>query len=67
MVGMLMARDTGARQLPNDVSLKAASDAIQSLLAASGLSAASGDQLGALDPVDLTEYAGEMTVLVSCW
>lgn len=67
VVGMLMARDTGARQLPNDVSLKADSDAIQSLLAASGLSAASGDQLGALDPVDLTEYAGEMTVLVSCW
>jgi S1-C subfamily serine protease len=67
VVGMLMARETGSRQLPNDVSLKADSDAIQGLLESAGLSVASGDQLGALDPVDLTEYAGEMTVLVSCW
>ncbi|WP_370228893.1 trypsin-like peptidase domain-containing protein [Cognatishimia sp.] len=67
VVGMLMAREANARQLPNDVSLTADSEAIQALLAASGLNAASGDQIGALDPVDLTEYAGEMTVLVSCW
>ena len=68
VVGMLMSRPTsGSRQLPNDVSITADSDAIQSLLASAGLSAASQDQVGALDPVDLNEYAGEMTVLVSCW
>jgi hypothetical protein len=64
---MLMARATTGPQLPNDVSLKADGAAIQTLLANAGLAADTGDQLGALDPVDLTEYASEMTVLVSCW
>ena len=67
VVGMLMARATTGPQLPNDVSLKADGAAIQTLLANAGLAADIGDQLGALDPVDLTEYASEMTVLVSCW
>ena len=67
VVGMLMARATTGPQLPNDVSLKADGTAIQTLLANAGLAADIGDQLGALDPVDLTEYASEMTVLVSCW
>lgn len=68
VVGMLRARPaTGATQLPNNVSLTADAQAIQALLTASGLTAASADQAGALDPVDLTEYASEMTVLVSCW
>lgn len=68
VVGMLLARtNDGGRELPGDVSLSASADTLRDLLSQAGVSAQSGDQVGALDPVDLTAYAGEMTALVSCW
>ncbi|KMK66903.1 serine protease [Puniceibacterium sp. IMCC21224] len=67
VLGMLLPRQNGARQLPDDVSFAVKSADIQSVLVKAGLSArdTSGDAIMA--PEDLTAVAVGMTVLVSCW
>ncbi len=67
VVGMLLPRTTGARQLPDAVSFATGSDSIRSVLQGAGLSAAATAGGAVLDPVDLTRIATGMTVLVSCW
>ncbi len=69
VVGMLLPNpELGARKLPAEVSFSATSDAISTLLDQSGIapSFAAGVS-GQMDPVDLSDLAADMTVLVSCW
>ena len=67
VLGMLMSHDTGGRQLPDDVNFAAKSSALRDVLAQAGLTVQSTPGLPRLDPVDLTQKATAMTVLVSCW
>ncbi|MCK0148959.1 serine protease [Marivita sp. S6314] len=67
VLGMLLPRDAGGRQLPKDVSFAAKGDAVRDVLSRAGVTAQSSDTLPRLDPVDLTEKGTAMTVLVSCW
>jgi hypothetical protein len=64
---MLLPKQSGARSLPQDVNFAADAEAIQRLLEEAGLSGAETDSSRAIDPIDLTSAAQNMTVLVSCW
>ncbi|MHC0053210.1 serine protease [Actibacterium sp. D379-3] len=67
VMGMLLPHQTGARQLPGDVSFAATVPAIADFLSANGVQMAASDRGGQIDPVDLAALAADMTVLVSCW
>lgn len=67
VLGMLIPRDAGGRQLPDDVSFAAKSDVLRAVLDRAGVSVQATASLPRLDPVDLTQKATAMTVLVSCW
>ncbi|SLN30793.1 Putative peptidoglycan binding domain protein [Roseivivax jejudonensis] len=67
VLGMLLPRDAGGRQLPEQVSFAADAEALQSLVSEAGLSVGRADLGGELTPEDLTRRASDMTVLVSCW
>lgn len=67
VLGMLLPRDTGNRQLPAEVSFAADGDIIQAILVAEGLSTNSRNDTSAMPPEDITARARGMTVLVSCW
>lgn len=67
VLGMLLPRPGGSRQLPEDVNLAADATAIAAFLDAQGLVAEPFEPDGAINPVDLNRLAGDMTVLVSCW
>ncbi len=67
VLGMLLPRDSGSRQLPEDVSFAAKSEDIQALLGRAGLRATATQGQAAMAPEDLTTVAAGMTVLVSCW
>ncbi|WP_292294328.1 serine protease [Marivita sp.] len=67
VLGMLAPRAVEGRQMPQDVSFAAKSGAIRAALSQAGVSAQATPSLPRLDPVDLTEKATAMTVLVSCW
>ncbi|MFP7571339.1 serine protease [Marivita sp. S2033] len=67
VVGMLMPRDAGGRQLPSDVSFATKSDTLRAILERAGISVQATPGMARLDPVDLTEKGTAITVLVSCW
>ena len=67
VLGMLLPRATTGRSLPEDVQFAINRDAIQTVLEQAGMAGASTNSATALDPVDLSAAARDMTVLVSCW
>lgn len=67
VLGMLLPRESGARSLPEEVNFATDAGTIQDVLKQAGLSAAQTDSSQAIDPIDLTQTAQGMTVLVSCW
>ena len=67
VLGMLVPRDAGGRQLPQDVSFATNAGTIRAVLQQAGVSSRSSTSLPRLDPVDLTRKGTDMTVLVSCW
>ncbi|SEQ29072.1 trypsin-like peptidase domain-containing protein [Thalassovita taeanensis] len=67
VLGMLLPRPDGTQKLPDDVSFALDSGSIGQVLTRLGLSANATDQLGQMDPEDVSTMAGGMTVLVGCW
>lgn len=67
VMGMLLPPQSGARQLPDDVSFAANTDAIRAVLQRAGVTVGNAAALGQLAPEDLSQVANGMTVLVSCW
>lgn len=67
VLGLLLPKSQGQRQLPGDVSFAANVETIAGFLSEAGVQAAAADANERLDPVDLSARALDMTVLVSCW
>ncbi|XDA99390.1 serine protease [Sulfitobacter sp. LCG007] len=67
VLGMLLPRPGGARELPEDVSFALGGSAIAQIMARAGLDAEKGAETAALDAQDLGARGRGMTVLVSCW
>lgn len=67
VLGMLLPRAPGGRQLPPEVNFAADGDIIQAILVAEGLTTRSRAGAGPVPPEDISEQARGMTVLVSCW
>ncbi|MGJ8604151.1 MAG: serine protease [Marivita sp.] len=67
VLGMLVPHSAGGRQLPDGVNFAAKGSALRGLLERAGVSPQITPALARLDPVDLTQKAAAMTVLVSCW
>jgi peptidoglycan hydrolase-like protein with peptidoglycan-binding domain len=67
VIGLLMPRVSGGRQLPEDVSFAINSETVRAVLQRAGVSTLATNSLPRLDPVDLTQKGTDMTVLVSCW
>ena len=63
VMGMLLAKSTGAQQLPQDVQFALNAGAI----AETGVAVSKATTNGALAPEDLTQRASDITVLVECW
>ncbi len=67
VMGMLLPRTDGARQLPEDVNFAAKVPNIAEFLSSNGITVAAADATDAIAPEDLTALAADMTVLVNCW
>jgi len=67
VLGALLPRAGGNRQLPEDVNFAAAGPAIAAFLAENGIETAAANGGGPIAPEDLTALASDMTVRVSCW
>jgi len=67
VLGMLSAPVMDGRQLPQDVSFSVDASAIRALLDRLGVTSATMEGAGTIDPVGLTRRASMMTVLVGCW
>ncbi len=67
VLGMLLPRPEGDRQLPAEVSFSADAAAIKIVLDQAGVSYSATDAVAVKAPEDLTEIGMGMTVLVSCW
>ena len=67
VMGVLLARAGGTRQLPQDVSFAASVPAIADFLSANGVDAAAAGDAAQISPEMLAVKAADMTVLVSCW
>ena len=67
VMGVLLSRAGGARQLPRDVSFAASVPAIAAFLSASGVDIRPAEAAAQIAPEMLAVQAAGMTVLVSCW
>lgn len=67
VIGVLLPRAEGGRQLPADVHFAFAASGIATLLTNAGITPVQAVRTGALAPSDLTDLGTGMTVLVSCW
>lgn len=67
VLGALLPRAGGSRQLPEDVNFAASGPAIAAFLSENGIEPAAANGGGQIAPEDLTELASNMTVRVSCW
>ncbi|MGC9418359.1 MAG: serine protease [Rhodovulum sp.] len=67
VLGVLLAPEEGARQLPQNVRYAADVAAIGAFLSANGVQMRAAEAEGALPPAALTRRAADMTVPVSCW
>ena len=68
VIGMLLPRPDGdGQRLPEAVNFAAKSDVLAAFLGGNGVAAQISEGGAAVDPVDLSAMAADMTVLVSCW
>ncbi len=67
VLGMLLPRMSGERQLPDGVSFSADAEALQQVLMDAGVQVLVAGDAGQIPPAELTDRANGMTVLVSCW
>ncbi|MEP1201097.1 serine protease [Tateyamaria sp.] len=67
VLGMLLPDTQSGRALPKGVQFALDRTALQAVLEQAGLAAAGTDSGTPIDPIDLTDEATGMTVLVSCW
>ncbi|WP_212524440.1 serine protease [Actibacterium sp. MT2.3-13A] len=67
VMGVLLARADGARQLPQDVSFAASVPAIADFLSVNGVTVEAAEPAAQIAPEMLALKAADMTVLVSCW
>lgn len=67
VMGMLLPRIEGGRQLPEDVSFALTSAAIAEAANRAGFRLNASERTGSIAPRDLRRAAQGMTVLVSCW
>ena len=67
VVGMLLPRPEGARQLPEDVALAVGTDVIRAALSRAGVQGVDGTGTASVTAAELNATATGMTVLVSCW
>lgn len=67
VVGMLLSRGDGTRQLPEDVQFAVAADALETSLVAAGVGVSMKTDASIMAPEDLSVLATDVTVLVSCW
>ena len=67
VVGMLLPRDAGDRQLPADVHFAADAEAIAGFLGEHGIDPMPVTSSGPLPPEDIAKLGADMTVLVECW
>ncbi|SDI21020.1 serine protease [Alloyangia pacifica] len=67
VVGVLMPRDAGAKQLPEDVAFATDASALLAFLQGAGISGNASQGEGVMAPEDLTAAARDMTVAVNCW
>lgn len=67
VLGMLLARAQDGRTLPDEVSFAATNGALQAVLTQGGITPRVTSDQDRIPAEALTDRAGEMTVLVSCW
>ncbi|WP_299670449.1 serine protease [uncultured Roseobacter sp.] len=67
VLGMLLPRGSGQRQLPQEVTFALAGSSIARVLETAGISTGGPGRTDPLAPEDITAQAVDMTVLVSCW
>ncbi|WP_454269868.1 serine protease [Roseovarius sp. MBR-51] len=67
VLGMLLAHAQDGRSLPDDVSFAATNGALQEVLTRGGITPRTTSALDRIPAEALTDRAGDMTVLVSCW
>lgn len=67
VVGMLLPRGEGDRQLPDDVSFSLTAEAIARVVRDAGLATSTAESAAALPPEDITLQGVGVTVLVTCW
>ena len=67
VLGMLLDRADGTRQLPGDVAFAADAPVLAEFLSQNGVTPAAADPGATMAPEDLTLLAADLTVLVSCW
>lgn len=66
VIGLLLAVESGARELPEGVAFAAGAESLAAFLSGAGLTMAVA-ATGPLSPDALSRQARGMTVLVSCW
>lgn len=67
VLGMLMPHQQDGRTLPEGVSFAATNGALQKVLTQGGITPRTTSELGRIPAETLTDRAGALTVLVSCW
>ncbi|MCT4369138.1 trypsin-like peptidase domain-containing protein [Yangia mangrovi] len=67
VVGVLMPRDAGAKQLPENVAFATDASALLAFLQGAGIPGNASRGEGVMAPEDLTAAARDMTVAVNCW
>lgn len=67
VLGMLLPRQQDGRVLPQGVSFAATNGALQAVLAQGGIAPRTTAELDRIPAERLTDRAGALTVLVSCW
>ncbi|AWI85528.1 peptidoglycan-binding protein [Alloyangia pacifica] len=67
VVGVLMPRDAGAKQLPENVAFATEASALLAFLQGAGIPGTASQGEGIMAPEDLTAAARDMTVAVNCW
>lgn len=67
VLGILLDREDGARQLPEQVAFAADAPVLADFLAQNGITPAAADAGSAMAAEDLTLLAADLTVLVDCW
>ncbi len=67
VVGVLMPRDPGAKQLPENVAFATDASALMAFLQGAGIPGNASQGEGVMAPEDLTAAARDMTVAVNCW